>query len=107
MGAGGVISVRVLGALYTHCKERGQPVELEVSLPPGGRPALEVAKDLGLPLEKVEAVFCNRLIQDLDHVLKPGDRVVFVPRGTPGPHRFTLGIYSAGRREIQREEPDP
>ena len=27
----------------------------------------------------------------------PGDQVAFVPRGTPGPHRYTLGIHRAGR----------
>ncbi len=103
MSAEGSISVRLLGCLHTLCMERGDPVEVEVPLPPEGRPAWEVVQDLKLPLEKVEAVFCNRLVRDLDHVLRPGDRVVFVPRGTPGPHRFTLGIYSAGRREIGKD----
>ncbi len=106
MSSGGSITVRVLGCLHTHCKERGEPVEFDVTLPAEGRRAVEVAKELGLPLEQIEAVFCNRVVRELDHVLRPGDRVAFVPRGTPGPHRFTLGIYSAGRGEIEREDRD-
>jgi len=30
--------------------------------------------------------------------------VAFVPRGTPGPHRFTLGLWKAGQ-ESWTEEP--
>ncbi|MDW7710721.1 MAG: hypothetical protein SCH98_09605 [Deferrisomatales bacterium] len=101
----GTISVRLLGCLDTLSKERGDPVEVEVPLPPEGKPAWEVAEGLRLPLDKVEAVFCNRVVWDLDHVLRPGDRVAFVPRGTPGPHRFTLGIYSAGRGEMPEGKP--
>ncbi|MEW6486451.1 MAG: MoaD/ThiS family protein [Thermodesulfobacteriota bacterium] len=97
-------SVRLLGCLHTLARERGQPSELEVSLPPEGKRADDVARQLGLPLEKIEAVFCNRVVRELDHVLRPGDRVAFVPRGTPGPHRFTLGIYAAGRGEIPEGE---
>jgi molybdopterin converting factor small subunit len=97
-------SVRLLGFLHTLARERGQPSEVEVPLPPEGKRADDLARELDLPLEKIEAVFCNRVVQELDHVLRPGDRVAFVPRGTPGPHRFTLGIYAAGRGEIPEGE---
>jgi hypothetical protein len=45
----------------------------------------------------IEGVFCNRVVHGIDHVIKPGDRVAFVPKGTPGPHRFFLGLYAAGK----------
>jgi hypothetical protein len=94
---GGSAVVRVFGALHAHQKQHGRPSEFEVRLPAEGRPALEVALDLGLPTELIEAVFCNRVVYGLGHLLRPGDRVAFVPRGTPGPHRFTLGIHEAGK----------
>ena len=90
--------VRFFGRLYTLRKDRGLPAEAEVEVPAEGRTAEELATDLGLPLDEIEAVFCNHRTHDLSHVIRPGDAVAFVPQGTPGPHRFTLGIYSAGRK---------
>ncbi len=55
--------------------------------------ALELAKKLDLPLDKIEAVFINGLANPLEAgVIKPGDRVAFLPPGTPGPYRVILGI---------------
>lgn len=107
MSAEGAISVRLLGRLHTLYAKLGKSSELTVALPPEGRRADAVARDLNLPLEHIEAVFCNRVVRPLDHVLRPGDRVAFVPRGTPGPHRFTLGIYAAGRAEIGADDTPP
>ena len=47
---------------------------------------------LGLELGDVEAAFVNGRTRPLDTVLRDGDRVGLVPPGTPGPHRFLLGI---------------
>lgn len=90
------VSIRLLGVLHTLRRGQGLPTEVKVELPPEGRTAAEVALELGLPLDKIEAVFCNHVTYDLNHVVRPGDRVAFVPRGTPGPHRYFLGIYEAG-----------
>jgi len=36
--------------------------------------------------------------------VSPGDRVAFVPYGTPGPHRVFLGLYAAGEEESDAAE---
>lgn len=90
-------TVRMFGALHTIRRERGLEPTVEVSIPPGGCTACDLAQQLDLPREKIEAVFVNHLVYGLDHVIQPGDRVAFVPTGIPGPHRFLLGIYGAGR----------
>lgn len=91
------IKVRMFGALRAFRRERGLPEETCVSVPEGGVPARQVATDLDLPLEAIEGIFCNHTIRPLSHVVRPGDEVAFVPYGTPGPHRYYLGLYKAGR----------
>jgi hypothetical protein len=86
------VTVRMFGRLHTLRRERGQADTEKVRLPPGGRTAADIATDLGLPLDKIEAVFCNHLARSLDHVVQPGDSIAFVPHGTPGPHRLLLGV---------------
>ncbi len=55
--------------------------------------AREFAEFLELPLDKIEAVFVNGKAHSLeDGWVNPGDRVTFLSPGTPGPHRFLLGI---------------
>lgn len=92
-------TVRMFGCLHTIRKERGLESTVEVTLPPEGRKAEDLAQDLGLPLDKIEGVFINHLVYDLEKTIKPGDRVAFIPTGVPGPHRFMLGIHSAGNKE--------
>ena len=48
-------------------------------------------KDLGYKDGQVEFVFINHLVTDKDTILKNGDRVAFVPPGTPGSYRLILG----------------
>ncbi len=93
----GAVRVRFFGLLHTWQRERGEPSEVELAVPPEGRRAEDLARDLGLPLERIEAVFINHVTHDLERRVKPGDAVAFVPQGIPGPHRFTLGIYGARR----------
>lgn len=55
--------------------------------------SIELATMLNLPLEKIEAVFINHKAYPLgEGLIKPGDRVAFLPPGTPGPHRVLVGI---------------
>lgn len=89
--------VRMFGALRALRRERGQADELALDVPATGVSARELAADLGLPIERIEGVFCNHVIHALDCVVMPGDEVAFVPVGTPGPHRYFLGLYRAGR----------
>ena len=99
-----VATVRLFGALYALQKERGGETVLQVELPPEGVTGTELAAMLDLPLSMIEGVFCNRTVRPLGHRLMPGDRVAFVPEGTPGPHRFFLGLYAAGKEGAETGE---
>lgn len=91
------ITVRLFGALHAIAKERELPTTLAVDVPATGMTGVELAHALDLPLELIEGLFCNRTVYPLGHVLQRGDRVAFVPQGTPGPHRVFLGLYAAGQ----------
>lgn len=98
MAPAATIAIRMFGALYTLRRQRGLDPVAEVVVPDTGRSAREIAVELDLPLEKIEGIFINHVVYDLDHLVHPGDRVAFVPTGVPGPHRYTLGIRDAGRQ---------
>jgi len=91
------VTVRMFGVLSALCKERGAPTTVEVDVPDQGVTAASIADELELPRELIEGVFCNHTVYGIEHVIHPGDRIAFVPYGTPGPHRFYLGLYDAGR----------
>lgn len=88
-------TVRMFGALHTFRKDRGLPSQAEVSVPDYGCSAAAIARELNLPMEKIEAVFVNHKVYALDHKVHPGDQVAFVPTGIPGPGRMLLGIRHA------------
>ena len=98
MTADKLTTIRMFGLLHTLRKQKDLPVTVELQLPPEGKTARDIAQELELPLDRIEAVFCNHLTYPLNHVILPGDRVAFVPHGTPGPHRYCLGIKQAGDR---------
>ncbi|MFZ5641974.1 MAG: MoaD/ThiS family protein [Bacillota bacterium] len=54
--------------------------------------ALELAGRLEIPADMLEAVFINGVAGTPDAMVHPGDRVAFVPPGTPGPYRVILGL---------------
>lgn len=91
------VDVRMFGTLAAYRTERGLATSETVTVPAEGASASDIADQLGLPHDLIEGVFCNHTVYGLEHVIHPGDRVAFVPYGTPGPHRFTLGLYDAGR----------
>lgn len=93
------VTVRMFGCLHTLRRERGLPTTAEVVVPAEGLSGEALARQLDLPLEMIEGVFCNRTVYPIRHRIMPGDRVAFVPKGTPGPHRFFLGLYAAGKDE--------
>jgi len=93
------VSVRMFGSLHTLRVQQGLAPRAEIVVPAEGLTARELAGQLDLPLDKVEAVICNHRVQALDHRVLPGDRIAFLPRGTPGPYRFMLGIYAAGKKD--------
>jgi len=97
-------TIRMFGALHTIRRERGEASSTEVNIPTEGRLAREIARELDLPLDKIEGVFVNAVVYDLDHRIFPGDRVAFIPTGVPGPHRFMLGMHQAGQAQRDKED---
>ncbi len=96
-------TVRLFGRLYTFRTSRGLPPEFEVEIPAEGRTGHEIASAAGLPVEQIEAVFRNGRVQNLYDLLFPGDRIAFVPSGTPGPYRMLLGLYREKLERVRRE----
>jgi hypothetical protein len=86
------VEVRAFAALKQVFTERGWEFPYRYKLE-GELTALELARRLDLPADIIEAVFINGLSDDLQTaVIRPGDRVGFVPYGTPGVARLLLGI---------------
>jgi len=55
--------------------------------------AIELAKQMDLPLEQIESVIINGQATSLRNgEVEFGDRIAFVPPGTPGPYRAILGM---------------
>lgn len=97
------VVVRIFGLLHELRRQQGLPTTCEVDVADTGTTGRQLAIDMGLPPEKIEGVFVNRTVYPLDHPVHPGDRVAFVPYGTPGPHRLFLGLYKAGKGEERAE----
>jgi hypothetical protein len=95
----GTVEVRMFGSLHALRREAGLPTLITVDVHGAGITGRALAVDLDLPLGAIEGVFINGHVYGLAHVLAPGDRVGFVPHGTPGPHRFMLGLWRAGRED--------
>jgi len=93
----GIVTIRLFGSLQALMKERGLPLCYERVVPREGKTGFEVAAELELPDDRIEAMFRNGLIQGLHQKVFPGDRVAFVPRGTPGPYRVLLGMVGGNR----------
>ena len=90
------VSVRIFGSLRPFRTDKGLSCDLSVEVPKEGVAASDLALELGLPLDWVEGVFVNHTVHAVSARVSPGDRIAFVPRGTPGPHRVFLGLYAAG-----------
>jgi hypothetical protein len=95
---GARVTVRMFGTLRVAREAAGEPTTLDVSIPDEGISARELAETLGLAPASIEGAFVNHTLCPLDCDVAPGDRVGFVPYGTPGPHRLYLGLYEAGRQ---------
>ena len=59
---------------------------------PEGTTVVDLIRRVRLAPADVEAAFVNSRVVPKDTPLKDGDRVALVPPGTPGPHRYLLGI---------------
>jgi len=99
------VEVRVFGKLRRHLEERGMPVMMEMPMKQDESRAFDLARELDLPPEEVEAVFRNGQVQNIYDPVHPGDRLAFLPYGTPGPYRAFLGIWKEGRKaEAKRKK---
>jgi len=85
------VEVRGFAELKAIFDRRGWPFPLQVPLDKQCT-AAELAEKLALPRDKIEAVFINGMAGPLERTVNPGDRVAFVPPGTPGPYRVLLGL---------------
>ena len=91
------VTVRAIAFLDAFQKERGQPSTLRVEVPEAGTRALDLAASLDLPLDRIEGVFLNHTVSGLDALVRPGDRVAFVPHGTPASHPAFFGPFITRR----------
>lgn len=90
------IEIRVFGRLSELVNKRNwpTPVVLKLEKPVSGA---DLADLLEIPLEDVEVVIVNGAVRELSCSIQPGDRVAFVPPGTPGPYRVLLGFIKKER----------
>lgn len=90
----GTVEVRGFSFIKEVFDTRGWPFPMTMPLERECT-AEELARQLELPLEKIEAVFINGIAGPLkNRSVHPGDRVAFVPPGTPGPYRVILGMVN-------------
>ena len=88
------VTVRMIAFLHTHRVERGLPSTVLLEVPDRGRTARAIAEELELPLDRIDGVFLNHRGAGLDAVCRPGDRVAFVPLGTPASHPAFFGTFT-------------
>lgn len=98
------IDIRIFGSLRTYMDKQGVPYSLEKEIDSDGRVIYDIIQEIGLPPEKVEAIFCNGRVRNIYDPVFPGDRVALFPYGTPGPYRFFLGMARENLKRKQREK---
>jgi len=94
------VEVRGFSYLKEIFDQRGWPFPIQVPLDKQCT-AAELAKKLELPRDRIETVFINGIAGPLERTINPGDRVAFVPPGTPGPYRVILGLVNKGDENKQ------
>lgn len=85
------VRINLLGSFYTLRKSRGLSPCVDFPLE-RGTAALDVARAIDLPLERIAAVYRNHVCIDPRDPVDPGDRLAFVPWDVPGPHRGLKGF---------------
>lgn len=100
------VNISIFGFLRRYMDEQGLPYAIEKEIAAEGEAVCDIARGLSLPIEKIEAVFCNgRVINIYDKVFTR-DRVAFFPFGTPGPYRVFLGMARENLERARREKKD-
>ena len=98
------VSVYVFGFLRTHMDSQGLSYTFEKEIAREGETAYDIARELRIPPEKIEAVFLNGRVKNIHDLVFPGDRVAFSPHGTPGPYRVFLGMARENVERTRREK---
>ncbi|MBW2615997.1 MAG: MoaD/ThiS family protein [Deltaproteobacteria bacterium] len=99
-----IISIRIFGFLQKYMDEQGRPYAFEKEIDPKGKAACDIARELRIPTKEVEGVFINGSVENIDDPVFPGDRVAFLPYGTPGPYRVFLGMARENVERARREK---
>lgn len=86
------IVFNTFGFLQDECLKRDIPYQEACIEVVEGETVSSLLARLGIPENTVDGVFVNGRIMPFTTTLKNNDRVALVPPGTPGPHRFLLGI---------------
>jgi len=86
------VEVRIFGTLRSYMDRRNLPYMLKKGMPEGKLTPNDIASELNIPINEIEAVFINGKVSDRESLLSPGDRIGFFPYGTPGPYRLFLGM---------------
>lgn len=94
------VTVRMIATLHMYRRDRGLPVRVAVEVPETGVPAAQLARELDLPLQLIEGLFLNGRLVGLGAPIHPGDRVAFVPHGTPASHPAFFGRAGIERYAI-------
>jgi hypothetical protein len=91
------IEVRAFGGLSGVMNKNGRtvPFILNQQEPITGT---ALAEKLEIPGEEIEVIIVNGKAESLSSTIQPGDRVAFVPWGTPGPYRIFLGFLGKNKR---------
>ncbi len=97
MQASSRVTVRSIAFLDAFCKEHGLPTTMSIEVPETGMTALDLAESVGLPLCLIEGIFHNYRASGLGTLVMPGDRVAFVPPGTPASHPAFFGSFDTRR----------
>lgn len=84
-------TVRMLALLHGYCREHGLPTTRSIDVPTDGIRALDLASSIGLPVEDIEGLFLNGRLVGLGATVHAGDRVAFLPYGTPASHPAFFG----------------
>src|SRR5512133_3445293 len=93
-------TVRMLAFLHTYRRDRGLPTTVSVEVSPAGVLAADLATSLELPLDRIEGLFRNGEIVGLGALVSPGDRVAFLPYGTPATHPAFFGKHGIEAYEL-------
>ncbi len=96
--------INIYGSLRKYMDQKGLPYSMLKSGFPEHVTPYNIIEELGLPPEKVEAVFCNGKIVNIYDPVMPGDRISFFPYGTPGPYRVFLGMLRENEKRKQKEQ---